>query len=574
MMKKYIKIIFVFCGIILAVGIAGAAFFIAAKPSSDFQLKADYLTEYELYVSELKTGMFKTAAKNAGFTAEDLQKAVDTGKNNFANLKKILYAASSSGNETAYLEYENANKKLFKSLEAWRQEFEAAGESSLPAFNAVLKDFADKDKKFELLKKDYQKRFSVQEKKAKVLSIALIVLAWGIGVFLTWLVSRMIYSIYIEIERRKKARIKLHLGPKTEQRNSSVAGYSAPGSAAAGTYSVRQNAYAGGVFSDGASAAELGRLTERPFGEGAEQTVSAFGKAAGGSENSKAGRDTAFEGQAGSHATGLGERDFSFPPFGMQTEEYTAAPAQVQGAAAGSSPFTPLDSDQLSDYLKLQKDYAQLKIMSEDLTGSLNALKSRYANLEKEYADLQNKNNSEDKAEKIEEVKFFLQGIQETAADAQEDAQVAEDLVQTFKEGHVLFKTTYEKIVSMNQSVSTIKEMSEVIEGIAEQTKMLGMNAAIEAAHAGEYGKGFAVVAEELGRLAAAALESSRDIGKSVTEVIQNIAVTAKNSESLDKAFNELNLKTDKMYSTVISFSEKMVDTFQKTDSVLQNLNC
>ena len=68
MMKKYIKIIFVFCGIILAVGIAGAAFFIAAKPSSDFQLKADYLTEYELYVSELKTGMFKTAAKNAAKT--------------------------------------------------------------------------------------------------------------------------------------------------------------------------------------------------------------------------------------------------------------------------------------------------------------------------------------------------------------------------------------------------------------------------------------------------------------------------------------------------------------------------
>lgn len=574
MMKKYIKIIFVFCGIILAVGIAGAAFFIAAKPSSDFQLKADYLTEYELYVSELKTGMFKTAAKNAGFTAEDLQKAVDKGKNDFANLKKILYAASSSGNETAYLEYENANKKLFKSLEAWRQEFEVAGESSLPAFNAVLKDFADKDKKFELLKKDYQKRFSVQEKKAKVLSIALIVLAWGIGVFLTWLVSRMIYSIYIEIERRKKARIKLHLGPKTEQRNSSAAGYSGSGAYAAGTSSGWQNAYAGGVFSDGASAADLGRRTESPFGTGAEQTAPAFGKASGGSENSQAGQDAAFEGQAGSHATGLGERDFSFPPFGMQIEEHTAAPAQVQGAAAGSRPFTPLDSDQLSDYLKLQKDYAQLKIMSEDLTGSLNALKSRYANLEKEYADLQNKNNSEDKAEKIEEVKFFLQGIQETAADAQEDAQVAEDLVQTFKEGHVLFKTTYEKIVSMNQSVSTIKEMSEVIEGIAEQTKMLGMNAAIEAAHAGEYGKGFAVVAEELGRLAAAALESSRDIGKSVTEVIQNIAVTAKNSESLDKAFNELNLKTDKMYSTVISFSEKMVDTFQKTDSVLQNLNC
>ena len=146
------------------------------------------------------------------------------------------------------------------------------------------------------------------------------------------------------------------------------------------------------------------------------------------------------------------------------------------------------------------------------------------------------------------------------------------ELTSATSDGKDTLVTSNSVTQKIAEESGSLMEASSVIQHIASQTNLLAMNAAIEAAHAGEAGKGFAVVAEELGRLAAAALESSRDIGKSVTEVIQNIAVTAKNSESLDKAFNELNLKTDKMYSTVISFSEKMVDTFQKTDSVLQNL--
>ncbi len=528
-MKKYIKIIFAICGLILAIGIAGAAFFIAAKPSSDFQLKTDYLIEYEFSVLSLKADMYKTAVKTSGFTINELQAVLTKQKNNFSALKPILYD-SSSKIAGAYGNYANANTQLFKSLENWIQEFINSGESSKKTFEVVLKEFEDEHKKFEILKKEFQKRFLLQEKKTKIFSIILIILSWSIGVFLTWLISRMIYSIYIEIERRKKAKLRLHLGPKTETLNNQREEAYNTSKVFLPASSVSYTEAAESINNSNTKKESLRSEPVSDFQVTQSSAVKYFGKT----------------GTPAKNFTGKNEGNAGFRPGKEKTEN--------------------------SDYAKLKEEYLQLKQFSENLTSSFNSLEEKHADLEKEYSVLKDQNIFSKKTEKLEDVKFFLHDIQQTAANAQEDAKIAEDLVQTFNTGHSLFKTTYEKIVHINQSISTIREMAEVIEGIADQTKMLSMNAAIEAAHAGEAGKGFAVVAEELGRLAAAALESSHTIGNTITEVIKNISFMAKNSESLDKAFNELNLKTDKMYSTVMEFSSKMVDTFQKTDQVLKDL--
>lgn len=98
---------------------------------------------------------------------------------------------------------------------------------------------------------------------------------------------------------------------------------------------------------------------------------------------------------------------------------------------------------------------------------------------------------------------------------------------------------------------------------------MLGMNAAIEAAHAGEAGKGFAVVAEELGRLAAAALESSHDIGGTLAEVVTVINGIGVTSDELDKEFEKIHLQTDSIYTSLTEFSARMEKTGREAKAAL-----
>ncbi|WP_252714569.1 methyl-accepting chemotaxis protein [Treponema phagedenis] len=282
--------------------------------------------------------------------------------------------------------------------------------------------------------------------------------------------------------------------------------------------------------------------------------------------------DSAAQGQK--NDVGSASDGTSFAPLPAFDRASTLPKGEAEKGLGGLSAQTSAEKRQGGfSYNSFEKEAENSKQQIVILQKTNEELKKSNAELQEAYEALQRKMDEEcisGSGAVVRNIKSVLHTIQENAPKIQEDAQEAEVLKNTFTTGHSLFKITYERIQFITQSISKIHEMSELIEEIAEQTKMLSMNAAIEAAHAGDAGKGFAVVAEELGRLAMAALESSRDIGGTIKEVIKNINFMGVKSDELDKAFDLLRIQTEKMYNSVTGFSEKMADPYRDAKNALK----
>ncbi|OBQ54552.1 methyl-accepting chemotaxis protein [Halodesulfovibrio spirochaetisodalis] len=98
-----------------------------------------------------------------------------------------------------------------------------------------------------------------------------------------------------------------------------------------------------------------------------------------------------------------------------------------------------------------------------------------------------------------------------------------------------------ESMLELGSQTDSISKVMEVINDIADQTNLLALNAAIEAARAGEAGKGFAVVADEVRKLAEKTMHATRDVGDAIT-LIQTQAHT--NIEAVESAAVEITAST------------------------------
>ncbi len=129
------------------------------------------------------------------------------------------------------------------------------------------------------------------------------------------------------------------------------------------------------------------------------------------------------------------------------------------------------------------------------------------------------------------------------------------------------------KIDEIEQESQTLKEANAVISGIAEQTNLLAMNAAIEAAHAGDAGKGFSVVADEIRKLSEDSGTQSQTIGQELTKITSAIEEIVSISKVASDAFGEVSSGISNTSNLVREISSAMMEQNEGSKQISVALN-